>query len=638
MPIISRIGRRSLKVRLFIVGIYVALLAGAVTMVYPFLLMISGSTASNVDGVELKVMPSFLVNDTALYRKHLEGFFNESLQAMQGAYDIDATSFTTIEPPADLKPALVKEWKEFLAQAHLPFYCSAMSFIRAPISRGVQPANLRAFRAGMDKKCDGDLATFNREMGVEFADWTAFYLMPEDYLQRRNTPTDEPMNVEFRKFKASRPIDQCYFFNIEGYYKRAFLAVQYGRDIEGYNKSHGTSYKDYSDLHFDRRLPQGPGRTDQERADWTSFVRTYLNLLWIRADQEAAPLYRQFLQAKYKDIAVLNRTCGTSYPSFQEVPLIQEPPRQGLALSDWDAFIQGWKDPESGTMFQLPDEMLSIHSVEFMFRDYLQTKYKDVSALNAAMGSRCDNWLAIKPPQEQAVYQAFVNQRTPQRGEFVKRNFVAVFDQVILHGRAVFNTAVYCILAIAGALIVNPLAAYALSRYKPPSTYKVLLLLMLTMAFPPIVTQIPVFLMLRQFHMLNTYWALLLPGLASGYSIFLLKGFFDSLPQELYESAALDGAGEVRIFWQITMSLSKPILAVIALAAFTGAYGNFMFAMLICTDPNMWTLMPWLFQLQVRSSQGVVFASLLVASIPTFLVFAFCQNIIMRGIVVPVEK
>jgi len=86
------------------------------------------------------------------------------------------------------------------------------------------------------------------------------------------------------------------------------------------------------------------------------------------------------------------------------------------------------------------------------------------------------------------------------------------------------------------------------------------------------------------------------------------------------------------------MSLSTPILAVIALNAFTHAYANFMMALLICQDKKMWTLMPWLYQLQMGSGQGIVFAALLIAAIPTFLIFAFCQNIIMRGIVVPVEK
>jgi multiple sugar transport system permease protein len=126
--------------------------------------------------------------------------------------------------------------------------------------------------------------------------------------------------------------------------------------------------------------------------------------------------------------------------------------------------------------------------------------------------------------------------------------------------------------------------------------------------------------------------------MANGYFIFLLKGFFDSLPQELYESADLDGASEWMKFWAITMSLSKPILAVIALGAFTAAYTAFMMALIIIPDPDMWTLMVWLFQLQQNAHQSVVYASLVLAAIPTFLVFACCQNIIMRGIIVPVEK
>jgi multiple sugar transport system permease protein len=162
--------------------------------------------------------------------------------------------------------------------------------------------------------------------------------------------------------------------------------------------------------------------------------------------------------------------------------------------------------------------------------------------------------------------------------------------------------------------------------------------MLVTMAFPPMVTQIPVFLQLREFGLLNTFAALVLPGLANGYAIFLLKGFFDSLPRELYEAAQIDGAPEWTMFWHITMSLSKPILAVIALNAFTLAYANFMFALLICQDPDMWTLMVWLYQLQMRSGPGVLYASLILAALPTFLVFLFAQDIILRGIVVPVEK
>jgi len=285
-----------------------------------------------------------------------------------------------------------------------------------------------------------------------------------------------------------------------------------------------------------------------------------------------------------------------------------------------------------------PTATLRIHSADFMFRDHVEAKFGSIEGLNGALGTKFGSFMDILPPQEDCHYLAFTANSKPLRTEFIARNYRTVLDYMLFHGRGILNTVIYCALAISLALLVNPLAAYAMSRYQMPTTYKILLFLLLTMAFPPMVTQIPVFLMLRSLGLLNTFAALVLPGMANGYSIFLLKGFFDSLPRELYESAEIDGANEWVMFWHITMSLSKPILAVIALGAFTAAYSNFMFALLLCQDEKMWTVMVWLYQLRGRSGQGVVYASLIIAAVPTLLVFVFCQNIIMRGIVTPVEK
>jgi multiple sugar transport system permease protein len=138
--------------------------------------------------------------------------------------------------------------------------------------------------------------------------------------------------------------------------------------------------------------------------------------------------------------------------------------------------------------------------------------------------------------------------------------------------------------------------------------------------------------------MINTFWALIIPGLVNGFSIFLLKGFFDSLPKELYEAADIDGANEWQIFWGITMNLSKPILSIVALGAFGSAYGAFLFALILVPDPSMWTLMVWIYQLQQESGTGIIYASILLTAIPTLLVYACTQNYIMRGIVVPTDK
>ena len=639
MPILSRTGRRTFKHRALVGTMYVLLVSGAVTMIYPMLLMISGSTKSTVDAPSAEVIPPFVAEDQGLYAKHVEALFNESLDAMRVVYDSDAPSFDKLDLPERPNEKLVEQWRRFLTEADLPLYTYGLGHLEATQSRGVMPYYKRQFRSELETRVDGAIERLNHELKVNFVNWTALVVPPEGYLFRRNKPTAEPFLAELWKFKQRQPVGFRYYFSIEGMYKTLFLKGKYTRDIATYNREHGTSYASYDEVHLSRTYPSDG--TELQRKDWEEFVRSLVNLLWVRVDASAAaPDYRAYLQAKYETIEGLNRNYAASYKSFLDVPMIDgEPPAEGLVLSDWEMFLQGWTDPRTGKMHAAPLASIRIHSIDFLFRDFLQQQFGTIAAFNAAMGTAVKDWIEILPPQQEFHYLEFLAQRTWLRWEFFVRNYISVLDYMLLHGRGVLNTVIYCSLSILAALIVNPLAAYALSRYKPPSTYKVLLFLMMTMAFPPMVTQIPVFLMLRDFNLLNTFWALILPGLANGYSIFLLKGFFDSLPQELYESAALDGAGEVRVFWQITMSLSTPILAVIALNAFTHAYANFMFALLICQDSSMWTLMVWLYQLQSRgSTQGIIFASLIIAAIPTFLVFVLCQNVIMKGIVVPVEK
>ena len=382
------------------------------------------------------------------------------------------------------------------------------------------------------------------------------------------------------------------------------------------------------------RVPDG----ELAAEEWDEFVRQVVNLVWVRVVPEQEGAFRDYLRARYAKVSALNTAWKGGFAAFDDIPLFTEPPEGGTALSDWEAWIQGWTSPDTGRAYRVPTEALRLESVEARFRNWLAERYETVTALNAAWGESYVSMQAVQLPQAMDHYASFLERKGEMRNEFLVRNYRTVFDYLLLQGRGIFNTVVYCLLAVLTALLVNPLAAYALSRYRPKATYKILLFMLLTMAFPPMVTQIPVFLMLRDFGLLNSFWALILPGMASGYSIFLLKGFFDSLPRELYESASIDGAGEWTMFWRITMNLSKPILAVVGLAAFTAAYTNFMFALLICQDEQMWTLMVWLYQLQQTKGEAVVYASLLVAAVPTFLIFLFCQNIIMRGIVVPAEK
>ena len=92
------------------------------------------------------------------------------------------------------------------------------------------------------------------------------------------------------------------------------------------------------------------------------------------------------------------------------------------------------------------------------------------------------------------------------------------------------------------------------------------------------------------------------------------------------------------MFRKITIPMSKPIFAVIALQAFTAAYGAFMFAILVCQNQKMWTMMVWLYELQILAPKYITMAALTLTAIPTLLIFVFCQNIIMRGIILPSFK
>lgn len=627
MAIISRIGRRSFKVRALYAGMYAFLVLGSASMVYPFLLMISGSTKGAVDTKYFDVVPRFMHDDLWLYRKHVESLFNEQLDDYNVAYDEDATAFETIgPPPPQTNVALAAAWEQFLTEVELPPYAFTAGHLEAGVSRTL-PWHLRGFKHFLRERYGRSIDGVNAALGTEFINWNAFSIQATTTLARRDTPIETPFGEALYAYQQTIPSGMRVYACVEGYFRKNFLKPRYSTDIEAYNRTHETTYAAYRDVPLPRTFPANAPL--QVQNDWEEFVRQTLAIVWIRADADATPAYRTFLQAKHRTVAVLNKHYGTTYESFDAVPIMEEPPSAGMMGSDWATFLAGWRDPETGLLHTLPLEHIRLHSVEFMFRDWLAAR--DI-ALDAEATA------AILPPQQALHHAWFRANRGALKSEFVTRNYKTVAEYLLLHGRGIFNTVVYCSLAILLALLVNPLAAYAMSRYTLPSSYKILLFLMCTMAFPPMVTQIPNFLMLRRLGLLNTFAALILPGMANGYAIFLLKGFFDSQPRELYESAQLDGAGEWTIFWQITMSLSKPILAVIALQAFTAAYSNFMFAFVVCQDERMWTLMVWLYQLQQRSGQAVMHASLIIAAIPTFLIFLFCQNIIMRGIVVPSEK
>ena len=633
MPIIGHVGRRSASVRILNICIHLVLIAGGITMIYPFVIMLSGSVKSDLDFKYFNIVPKYFTNERLLFQKHLYTKYNSRLSIANDCLNEQLPSFEELKPPEDFPVERVKDWEMFLESApkemdHYYYGIGAMG------ESGVQPKMQRAFKSWLKKLYEGDLEKMNKDLGMKLLSWEEIgsggggvpVFAAEDFTARRATGDYRGIMARFREFKETKsPELYRYYVSLDGAFQSRLRRKYAGKvGLKELNKDLNTDYSQWKDIHLSRTKPEGPpGQL------WEEFVRKDLNLQFIHVNEQAQQDYQKLLKKNYRqNIGWFNRSYGTKYSSFNEIPLVSKVPSRGLLLKDWGDFVE----------FEVPAEFLSIRSAEFYYRDFLKKKYKTLKALNSAHGSNYESFDTVGIPAKEWEWTLFQKNKKHILREFIKRNYIVVLDTILYNGRSVWNTFVYCSLSILAALIVNPMAAYALSRYRPPSTYKLLLFLMITMAFPPMVLGIPQFLLMKRLGLLNTYAALILPTMANGYMIFLLKGFFDSLPRELFECATLDGAGEWTMFWQIAMALSKPILAVIALGAFTAAYGNFMLAFIVCQDPRMWTLMVHLYQLQQRSSQAVVFASLVIAAIPTFLIFLFCQKIILRGIVVPTEK
>ena len=140
MAIISAIGRKSWKVRLLFLVMYLFLIAGGATMVYPFLLMLSGSTKSAMDIRYFDAFPKFWHDDVWMCRKHLEGLFNERLQDLNTAYDLDETSFDRLADYGEPNEALAHEWETFLNETQLPSYSFAAGYLSTQLSRTIPSA------------------------------------------------------------------------------------------------------------------------------------------------------------------------------------------------------------------------------------------------------------------------------------------------------------------------------------------------------------------------------------------------------------------------------------------------------------------------------------------------------------------
>lgn len=354
----------------------------------------------------------------------------------------------------------------------------------------------------------------------------------------------------------------------------------------------------------------------------------------------------RFVERKYGDISALNAAWTVPYRSFFDVSVsalarheFLHPGQTNLCSATetpaWRQAVDAWQRQADRNRDEDPAR----------YATWLELKHAYISeALQA--GDHISRTLPVNLAADRdeirnALAIQFVDHGWRDFLSDAFANYRTVGDYLFVRGRAFANTLILVILSILASLTVNPLAAYALSRFRLRGAERILLFLLATMAFPAAVTAIPGFLLLRDLGLLNTFAALVLPTVASGMSIFILKGFFDALPRELYEAATIDGAGEWTVFRRITLPMTTPILAVNALNAFIHAYASWEWAFLVCSKESHWTLAVWMYQMASStfiSQPWCIMAGFVLISIPTAVVFLLCQKVILRGIVLPSMK
>jgi multiple sugar transport system permease protein len=199
------------------------------------------------------------------------------------------------------------------------------------------------------------------------------------------------------------------------------------------------------------------------------------------------------------------------------------------------------------------------------------------------------------------------------------------------------NTLVYAGGAWLLTLAIDVSAAYALSKLRPVLGKVVLGLMLATLMIPPMVILLPAYLTVKDlpifgWNLLNTPWAIWLPAAANGFFIFLLKRFFDSIPRELLEAAQMDGATPTRILWSIVLPVSRPILGVVSILSVVNVWKDFVWPLLVLPDTDKMSISVGISSLSAQMPQNVLIASLVIASIPTIIVFFVFQRSIMAGL------
>jgi ABC-type glycerol-3-phosphate transport system permease component len=242
-------------------------------------------------------------------------------------------------------------------------------------------------------------------------------------------------------------------------------------------------------------------------------------------------------------------------------------------------------------------------------------------------------WLFISAFKNQAQIFALPPQWVPRPPRL--SNFADLYRETNIL-RAFLNSVIVAVGHVGLSLFLCSLAGFAFAKYpRAPGNDRLFAFVLGTMLIPGAVTLIPVFLVLVKLQMINTYWAMIIPGAASAFGIFWMRQYMGAnVPDDLVHAARIDGCSEFEIYRRIALPIAKPALAALGIMVLIGTWNNLMWAFIVLRTSDMLTLpmLIYLLQGEIRTPYGMLMAGGLLATLPLVVAFLFFQRQFIAGI------
>ncbi len=240
----------------------------------------------------------------------------------------------------------------------------------------------------------------------------------------------------------------------------------------------------------------------------------------------------------------------------------------------------------------------------------------------------------VDPQNPDQQVRVNINDRTPiNELQFALSNYTEIFGKFSF-GLYLWNSVFITVVATLLTLLINSMAAFALSKYKFRGQKAVFLLIIATLMIPPTIILVPVFLVINSVGLLNSLWGVILPAIATPTGVFLLRQYMLTIPDELLEAARMDHASEWRIYWRIILPLAAPALAVLAIFSVMWRWNDFLWPLIVLNREEVFTLQLGLasFQGELDTQWHFLLAMTVVSLLPVVVIFAFLQKYVTTGI------